>query len=77
MRLFATYTNERVDVTSATDIAAALRTAFSSGTTSSLRLSLQWDKRDNRLFPTGASSLRLAPRSRRPSSRPSALFGTR
>src|SRR6266568_536939 len=51
MRLFATYTNEFVGVTpTATDI--LLYNRFRSGTTSSLRLSLQWDKRDNRLFPS-------------------------
>jgi outer membrane protein insertion porin family len=51
MRLFTTYTNERVDVSSST---AAVISAgqFRSGTTSAVRLSLQWDKRDNRLFPT-------------------------
>jgi outer membrane protein insertion porin family len=51
MRLFATYTNERVTVSAAnTDVPLANR--FQSGTTSSLRLSLQWDRRDNRLFPS-------------------------
>ncbi|HVI95411.1 MAG TPA: outer membrane protein assembly factor BamA, partial [Anaeromyxobacter sp.] len=50
LRLFATYTNERVDVTSTTPTTVA--NEFRNGTTSSVRLSLQWDKRDNRLFPT-------------------------
>jgi outer membrane protein insertion porin family len=51
MRLFATYTNERVSVErNFEDILLANR--FRSGTTSALRLSLQWDKRDNRLFPS-------------------------
>jgi outer membrane protein insertion porin family len=51
VRLFATYTNEFVTVTPfGTD--APLANKFLSGTTSSLRLSLQWDKRDNRLFPS-------------------------
>ncbi len=50
--LFGTYTNEYVKVTpNGLDI-TNLYKRFRSGTTSSLRLSLQWDKRDNRLFPT-------------------------
>jgi outer membrane protein insertion porin family len=74
MRLFATYTNERVSVTStASDVVLANR--FRSGTTSALRLSLQWDKRDNRLFPTNgffhAVSAEFAP----PLLAPAALFG--
>ncbi len=51
VRLFATYTNEFVNVTpNGTDVPLANR--FRSGTTSALRFSLQWDKRDNRLFPS-------------------------
>jgi outer membrane protein insertion porin family len=74
MRLFATYTNEYVTVTpTATDILLANR--FRSGTTSALRFSLQWDKRDNRLFPTAgffeALSAEVAP----PFLAPNAVFG--
>jgi outer membrane protein insertion porin family len=74
MRLFATYTNERISVTStATDIVLANR--FRSGTTSALRFSLQWDKRDNRLFPTAgffhAVSAEFAP----PVLAPEGIFG--
>lgn len=74
MRLFATYTNEKVDVTSDT-LDTFARSQLTSGTTSSVRFSLQWDKRDNRLFPTRgfflASSAEFAP----PLLAPSALFG--
>jgi len=74
MRLFATYTNERVTVTpTATNVILANR--FRSGTTSSVRMSLQWDKRDNRLFPTAgfftSVSAELAP----PALAPSSIFG--
>ena len=72
VRLFATYTNEFVGVKGAGQL---LRRQFRSGTTSSLRLSLQWDKRDNRLFPTrgwfAAVSYELAP----PLLAPAWLFG--
>jgi outer membrane protein insertion porin family len=74
MRLFATYTNEKVDVTAA-DVPTVVRSQFTSGTTSSVRLSLQWDKRDNRLFPTSgfflAASTEVAP----PVLAPRSLFG--
>jgi outer membrane protein insertion porin family len=50
-RLFGTYTNERINVTAASS-QILLANQFKAGTTSSVRLSLQWDKRDNRLFPT-------------------------
>jgi outer membrane protein insertion porin family len=74
MRLFATYTNERVDVTAA-QASTTTQAAFKSGTTSSVRLSLQWDKRDNRLFPTRgfyfSGSVEAAP----PFLAPSRLFG--
>ena len=73
-RLFATYTNERVKVTESS-LSTTARAAFSSGTTSSVRLSLQWDKRDNRIFPTNgffvSASAELAP----PFLAPEALFG--
>ena len=76
VRLFATYTNEYVKVSpnGITDI--VLFNRFRSGTTSSLRLSLQWDKRDNRLFPTSgffnSVSAEVAP----PALAPEALFGS-
>ena len=75
MRLFATYTNERVDV-SATGIAAvSTNEQFESGTTSALRLSLQWDKRDNRLFPTRGFFLSGSAEAAPPILAPEALFG--
>jgi outer membrane protein insertion porin family len=74
MRLFATYTNERVDVT-ADQLSTLARRQSESGTTSSIRLSLQWDKRDNRLFPTRgfyfSTSAEFAP----PLLAPEAIFG--
>jgi outer membrane protein insertion porin family len=73
VRLFATYTNEQVSVSATEGFELANR--FRSGTTSALRLSLQWDKRDNRLFPTSgffhAVSAEFAP----PALAPSSLFG--
>ncbi len=76
LRLFATYTNERVDVTTSTASTTNLE-AFKSGTTSSVRLALQWDKRDNRLFPTKgyflSGSTEVAP----PFLAPTSLFGHR
>jgi outer membrane protein insertion porin family len=74
VRLFATYTNEYVRVTpSGVDVPLANR--FRSGTTSALRLSLQVDRRDNRLFPTagyyGSVSAEVAP----PALAPEGLFG--
>lgn len=49
MNLNLAYTFESVNVTSGTQQLAG---QFRSGTTSSLRLSWTWDKRNNRLFPT-------------------------
>ncbi len=74
MRIFATYTNEYVTVLpSGTDIALANR--FRSGTTSSLRFSMQWDKRNDRLFPSSGHyqsiSMEVAP----PALAPSSVFG--
>ncbi|WP_242346171.1 outer membrane protein assembly factor BamA [Anaeromyxobacter terrae] len=75
MRLFATYTNEKVDVTASGLAAVAASQQFKSGTTSALRLSLQWDRRDNRLFPTRgffmSGSAEVAP----PALAPESLFG--
>lgn len=74
VRLFATYTNERVTVSNATSN-VVIQNQFKSGTTSSLRLSLQADKRDNRLFPTAgwftSASAEIAP----PALAPASLFG--
>jgi outer membrane protein insertion porin family len=74
MRVFATYTNERVDVTSST-ASTTNQKALKAGTTSSVRLALQWDKRDNRLFPTNgfyfSTSVEVAP----PFLAPTSLFG--
>jgi outer membrane protein insertion porin family len=76
LRLFATYTNERVDVTTST-ASTTNQEAFKSGTTSSVRLALQWDKRDNRLFPTNgyylSGSVEVAP----PFLAPTSVFGQR
>ncbi len=74
MRLFATYTNEYVDVTSST-LATTAREQFASGTTSSLRLSLQWDKRDNRIFPSNGFFLSGSSEFAPPLLAPRALFG--
>ncbi len=73
MRLFATYTNERVDVTAAQLETTAL-SQFKSGTTSSVRLSLQWDKRDNRLFPSKGFFVALSGEAAPPELAPSAIF---
>jgi outer membrane protein insertion porin family len=73
-RVFATYTNERVNVSSSSE-AFVLANQFKSGTTSSVRLSLQADRRDNRLFPSkgwfASASAELAP----PLLAPRFLFG--
>ena len=74
MRVFATYTNERVDVTAA-QAATTAQSQFKAGTTSSVRLSLQWDKRDNRLFPTNGFFLSVSAEAAPPFLAPSSLFG--
>ena len=51
-RLFLTYTLEQVNVTAATGTQDVLAHQFTSGRTSSVRISFNYDKRDNRLFPT-------------------------
>jgi outer membrane protein insertion porin family len=76
MRLFATYTNEQVDVT-ADSLSTTARERFSSGTTSSVRLSLQWDKRDNRIFPTSGFFLMASAEAAPPFLAPSGIFGDR
>jgi outer membrane protein insertion porin family len=74
VRLSATYTNERLAVTNAAEILPRAETN-GSGTTSSIRLALSADRRDNRLFPThgwfGTISFETAPRALAPRS----LFG--
>jgi outer membrane protein insertion porin family len=74
-RIFLTYTLENVIVTSSVqDI--LLYNRFRSGVTSALRLSLQWDRRDNRLAPTSgfylSGSFDIAP----PFMAPQAIFGS-
>jgi outer membrane protein insertion porin family len=75
VRVFATYTNEYIRVTP-NGFEVPLANRFRSGTTSALRLSLQVDRRDNRLFPTagyyGSVSAEFAP----PLLAPEGLFGT-
>ena len=51
-RLFAAYTLEYVGVTPSVGTSLLLAGSFSSGLTSSVRFSFNYDKRDNRLFPT-------------------------
>jgi outer membrane protein insertion porin family len=75
LRVFGTYTLERIRVTSSIqDI--LLYNRFRSGVTSAVRLSVSWDRRDNRLFPTSgfylSAGLDLAP----PFLAPEAIFGS-
>ena len=51
-RFFGTYTLEGVDVIPTGTSALQLRNQFTAGRTSSMRFSFNYDKRDNRLFPT-------------------------
>jgi len=51
-RVFVTYTLELVNVIASEQQSELLQNQFTSGRTSSLRLSFNYDKRDNRLFPT-------------------------
>lgn len=78
VRLFATYTNEYVDLSRSSSLGrsgGALESRFQDGTTSALRFSLNWDKRDNRLFPSNgfflSGSYEIAP----PLLAPEGLFG--
>jgi outer membrane protein insertion porin family len=74
LRLFATYTNEYVAVSQAgTDFVLANR--FRNGTTSSVRFALQWDKRDNRLFPSKGWFLNGSAEVAPPFLAPHELFG--
>jgi outer membrane protein insertion porin family len=51
-RIFATYTIEQVNVVPTSPSGFLLRNQFQSGRTSSVRFSFNYDRRDNRLFPT-------------------------
>jgi outer membrane protein insertion porin family len=51
-RFFTTYTLENVDVVPTGASTLQLRNQFTAGRTSSIRFSFNYDKRDNRLFPT-------------------------
>jgi len=75
MRVFATYTNEYIRVASA-GTQYYLANRFKSGTTSSVRLSLQWDRRDNRLFPTSGWYTSVSAEFAPPLLAPEFLFGT-
>lgn len=74
MRVFGTYKNEYVAV-AGTSLSTGLADSVRSGTTSSITLAWQWDRRDNRLFPTSgfftSASAELAP----PILAPSSIFG--
>ena len=75
LRIFATYTLENIRVTSSVQD-LLLYNRFRSGVTSAVRLSVAWDRRDNRLFPTSGfyvtAALDLAP----PILAPEWLFGS-
>ncbi len=73
MRVFGTYTNEYVSVTG--NAQNVLYNQYRSGTTSSVRFSWQWDKRDNRLFPTSGFFLTASAEYAPPFLAPSPLFG--
>jgi outer membrane protein insertion porin family len=74
LRLFMTYTLEKIRVTSSVQD-LLLYNRFRSGVTSAVRFSVGWDRRDNRLFPTSgfflSAALDLAP----PILAPDWLFG--
>ncbi|HET7786484.1 MAG TPA: outer membrane protein assembly factor BamA [Myxococcales bacterium] len=55
LRLFLTYTLEQVTVVAQPGTQDLLANQFTSGRTSSLRVSFNYDKRDNRLFPTNGN----------------------
>ncbi len=75
VRLFATYTNEYVRVTPV-GTQAPLADRFRSGTTSALRLSLQVDRRDNRLFPTSGIYASVSAEAAPPLLAPTRIFGS-
>ncbi|HSN90169.1 MAG TPA: outer membrane protein assembly factor BamA [Anaeromyxobacteraceae bacterium] len=74
MRLFATYTNEYV-TSSPSGASYPLAGRYESGTTSSLRLALNWDKRDNRLFPSRGFYVSTSAEVAAPFLAPEWLFG--
>jgi len=74
MRLFATYTNEYV-TSSPSGTSYYLAGRYESGTTSSLRLALNWDRRDNRLFPSNGFYLSASAEIAAPFLAPEWLFG--
>ena len=74
MRVFATYKNEYVSV-AGTSTTARLWGSLHSGTTSSLSLMWQWDRRDNRLFPTAGAFVSFSAELAPPALAPAAVFG--
>jgi outer membrane protein insertion porin family len=74
IRVFATYTNENVDVTPAAG-EINLFNRYRDGTTSSVRGAIQIDKRDNRLFPTRGFFASLSAEAAPPLLAPNLLFG--
>jgi outer membrane protein insertion porin family len=74
MRVFGTYTNEYVSVSGN---AQYVYNQYRSGTTSSMRLSWQWDKRDNRIFPTSGFFLNASAEYAPPLLAPSQVFGSK
>ena len=52
VRVFGTYTLQQVDVVPTSSNTVLLANRFRGGLTSSLKGSVNWDRRDNRLFPT-------------------------
>ena len=73
MRVFGTYTNEYVSVSG--NAQYVLYNQYRSGTTSSIRFSWQWDKRDNRIFPTSGFFLTASAEYAPPFLAPGAIFG--
>jgi outer membrane protein insertion porin family len=76
VRVFATYTNENVNVTPGAG-EVALFNRYRDGTTSSARGSLQIDKRDNRLYPTRGFYASFSAEAAPPLLAPNLLFGDR
>jgi outer membrane protein insertion porin family len=72
MRVFGTYTNEYVSVSGG---AQYVYNQYRSGTTSAVRLSWQWDKRDNRIFPTSGFFFNASAEYAPPWLAPSSVFG--
>jgi len=75
MRVFATYKNEYVAVSGNSATSSLGLAQIKSGTTSSLTLAWQWDKRDNRLFPTNGWFASLSAELAPPVLAPSSVFG--